>query len=67
MIQAWAARSADKSRIRIDLDPLDPRQWAGWSLRQGEVTPEEWVEMSITGDDVRREQIHQDIWARWGE
>jgi hypothetical protein len=65
MMRAWVARHADKSRMRIQLEPFDRVLWRGWEIRSGGLTDEEWTALGTETDTVLIEKMHQDIWARW--
>jgi hypothetical protein len=65
-MRAWAARTADRTRMRIQLEAFDPVLWRGWEIRSGGLTDEEWTALGTETDTVLIEKMHQDIWARWG-
>lgn len=64
-MKAWMARSADKSRIRLQLEPFDTILWGLWAIRTGEVSPELWDAIGTTTDTVEVERLHQELWASW--
>lgn len=61
-MRIWAARSYDKSRIRLQQRPFDPILWAQWSLRDGDISEELWYALGTETDEVEIERLHQELW-----
>jgi hypothetical protein len=58
----WMARNGARTRFRIQLESYDPRVWLGWEVRTGEITREQWIELSTVADEIEIERLHQEIW-----